>query len=59
MPGLTLEKKQKGKGVKKNPKHMCKQGLKHGGFREVRELKIPRRGRKGEARGNASRQHKL
>lgn len=45
-PGMTLEKKQKGKRVKKNPKPLCQQGLKHGGFREIGELKMPRRGKR-------------
>ena len=63
MPRMTLEKKQEGttehKRVKKNPKDMCEQGLKHGGFRGVSQLKTPRRGRVGEGRGDGSREHKL
>lgn len=59
MSGMMLEKKQKSKRVKKNPKDTYEQGLKHGDFREVRELKIPRRGRMGEGRGDRSREHKL
>ena len=43
----------------KNPKDKGEQALKHRGCREVREPRIPRRGRTGEGRGDGSREHEL